>query len=416
MKKRLVIVVLALLLATGACAEEVLPQLTFSWWGGEDVTLATQDVIKFFRRDNRSHNVQTLAYPERDAYLHEMERRAALHKMDDIMQLDVEMLRTYAMDEDGQYRFADLELFSDVLDLTQFPYLALESATIKGRLCAVPTGMTAHIFIWNRAALQRLNISLPESSSELLDIGLQMQESDTYPLAADAGGRLAFMITYLQSKYGASWFDPDSKEFGFTNAQIEDGFMYLQQMENAHVWPPLSRQGDILAGWQEGRYLGVWAWDVVATELDLLTPREDRLHYIAQLNDWGPYVGGFRKAQYYFAVAESSPYKPFGVTLIQFLLNSDRSARALTDLRGIPVSESGYTSAYASTMLDGVRLAANAAAMAWGGHIMPGSFEAPMLIEKGGVYEQVLLGLENEKLEPGSAAAALMSGMRIASE
>lgn len=386
--------------------------LTVAWWGDHALTQALEGAIAQYEKENPTLFMDHTAIEGYEPYREALLQAAAQGALPDVMLLTPELLRLLAAQGEGAGFFADLETTLDALDLTQYSYLGLEGGAIDGQLCAVPTSMTGHLLMWNGTALKALGWEAPDSSAALMSLGHALQGSEAYPLAADSTGRMALVAVYLQSRYGHPWVNRSTLACGFTQAQLMDGLQYLQGLEQAGVLPPLSQQGDIIQGWQQGKYLGVWGWAHTASQLNsTLQVPSHQLEYAASLMDWGPYPGGFHKAQYYVALSATSNNPQQAAGLVQFLLGSDQGIQQLGSRLGIPDNQAAYTYASRNRLLDSVNAAAGKAALAWGLYPMPLGFEAQGFTGPDGVYQQVLTGLETGVLTLEAAALALMSGI-----
>ena len=66
--------------------------------------------------------------------------------------------------------FVNLNDYSDVLDLTQFPSNALDACTVANSLQAVPVAMAGRIYYWNMATFKKAGLDhYPTTEQELLD-------------------------------------------------------------------------------------------------------------------------------------------------------------------------------------------------------------------------------------------------------
>ncbi len=398
-----------------AAAEDNLPNIRFLGWGGPEVDLATRQAAVSFQESIGKASVQWSCAPNRDACEDALE--APVGQSVDVVLLDTEMLQTLGGQLQKGYRFADLEQLGDVLDLNEFSYLGLEAGTVGTRLCAVPTSMTSHLLLWNETALKAQQWKVPQSSQEMAaNLQQRKLEAGVYPLAADAPGRIALLITYLQSKYGQAWSDPATGKCSMDKEWVAEGLRYLQQWVKAGVMPPLSQQQDLLTGWNEGAYLGIWTWDSQAAAFQDALPLGNRMAMAVKLEDWGPYDGGFQKAVRLLAIQHGSRSLRESAMLIQFLLCTYKGVGAMADLWGVPDSVSGNSAFRSLYKQDKVTAVSNQLALSWARYGMPRGFEAPMLVDQGGVYEQVLVGLEQEYLTPEAAAIALISGLEVAGE
>lgn len=396
-----------MLFRVGGAFAQLPASLKVALWGKETSISALLSALWAYSETNPP---QTIVLENADAFLTYLLGTPT----EDVMLLDQSMLESTARHVDGSFRYADIESYAELLDITQGSFLSLVCATLDDRLCALPISMSSHLFIWNASAFTRLRIPIPETTDQLLALGQAWAEETMYPLAADATGRIALLITYLQSKYGCSWINEQKHSIGFTTEQVAEGMHYLQSLLDNHVLPPLSTQEMMLAEWQAGRYLGIWAWDDQLNSLKDSLPTGDRMSYTAKLADWGPYSGGFQKASFLLAIRQGSPAAKEGALLLNFLLHSSTGGALLGDSLGIPISKAGYNAALnAKDILDPERIEANNVALSWAMYPVPPGFEAASMAKENGVYEQVLLGLENGFLTHEAAAKALMSAIDV---
>ncbi len=401
---------LGLFSAAKAVGQPVLPALTFYSMGTPQAVEATLEATRQFEEDTQAARFQ-LVFAENELAYEKKLAEGLSQGTADVVELTPEMLRTLGTDDQGAFAFLDLEPLQDILDLKPFSYLGLESGTVQGRLCALPTSMTAHVFAWNETALKARKLKIPDSTQDLLTAAeaLPMEEK-TYLLAADAPGRIALLVTYVQSRYGKKWIDPKTGQCELSLQQVMDGIAYLQWLEKARVLVPWAEQGELLAGWRTGRYLGCWVWETSSAELKAALPEGDRMALTAHLNDWGPYEGGFQKATTLFAISASSLSPGECALLLQYLLNEAKGARTLGGLRGIPDSTEAHAACREFGRLDKTAIAMNKIAKSWGELPMPLGFEAPIMLGQDGFYHQVLNGLSTGILTPETAAKALISG------
>lgn len=410
------LVLLCQLLSLVAGAESAQEALVVSYWGDAAVAEVTLNAAERFMVGAKNVTLQTHAFEERADYVDWLAGAWDTGTVVDVVELDMEMLRTLGQNEQGAARLADLETYSKQLDLGQFSYLGLVNGTVEGRLCAVPVSMTSHLLFWNTTALNDLGMkAAPTNMEELITLAASLRSAGGgYPLAADAESRIALMVTYLQSLYGQPWIDTKTGRVSFSVEQVAQGMRYLNSFESAGVWPKLSEQGDILEGFGKGKYLGCWAWDTQVLALSAALPDGSKLEAATELSEWAPYNGGFQKALRMFAIPENAKNPNLGAKLIEYLLNSEKGARILADSRGTPISTAGFTVCQRYRLLDKVRSKANKAALSWARYPMPLGFEAPMLVEEGGVYEQVLQWLSEGIMSEEAAAAGLLSGVKVA--
>jgi len=408
---------LCLLCLPSALGEEnkSLAAFSVSWWGDLPTSQATEEAVNSFVKEHKIPKVQFTSPRNRADYDSWLFQNLAKGTAGDMVQVDAEILRSHGMGKDGEHLFADLEPLLKWLDLNQFSTLGLEEGMVEGRLCAVPVSCTSHLLVWNQGALTTRGLEVPLGIEDLLTAASSIPpEEKVYPLAADVQGRIAMVITYVQSKYGRRWTNPQTEECEFTVEQIADGMAYLKNFVDAGVMPPVLEQEDLLRGWYGGRFLGIWSWDTLAEDLRMFIPEGEAITFTAKLQEWIPYSGGFQKATAMFAIPFSSAYPREAAELMEYLLNTRKGAVTLRDTRGIPDSKRGLAYCKESRALDPTRTQANEIARSWARIPMPKGFDTPMLVQAGGIYEQILTGLEKGLLSPTAASVGLMSGLSIA--
>ena len=414
MKKRgmAVTLLLCLLFHTAALAEGNKQTLHFAWWGNAEMIQTTQAAVdEFVKARRRTVAVDPHAVGTRDAYVEWLSGQFNAGAPGDVVELDAEMFRTLARNANGSSRLMDLEIFVKRLDLTQFSYFGLISCLIDDRVCAIPISMSSHVFFWNTTALKERKVSMPENNAELLTLAASLRDHGMYPLAASAESRIALLITWLQSKYGQPWISQATGEVSFMGEQVAEGLRYLDLFEKGGVWPKLAEQGNLLHGWREGRYAGVWAWDTQAAELNAVLPADAKMETTARLLNWSPYGGGFQRVNRMLAIPKSAREPLLAAEFIEFLLNSEKGAVELKDLRGTPISRKGAYNGTKKRALNRAQTVANETALSWARYLMPPGFDAPGLVGAGGVYEQVLTGYSAGLMTDEAAAYALISGI-----
>ena len=409
------LVVLMLFFFPAAQAQQQPETVLFSWFGSPALTQATQEGISAFVQSQRTKPViQYRAVENRDHYASWLGEQWNSLNAGDLVELDAEMLRLMAKNETGMRRLADMEMFVNQVDLSQYSYLGLVGCLVDGILCAVPVSLSSHVFFWNVTALKSLKLSPPAGEAELFAMAANLRVAGFYPLAADAQSRMAMMVTYLQCRYGQPWVNEETQEVSFTQAQIIEGLQYLERLETNGVWPALSTQGNIVAGWRAGEYLGVWAWDSLAPELDAALPDKGKMELTTHLSGWTPYGGGFQKVNRMLAIPVGARNPQISAKLIHYLLSEEKGARALMDLRGIPISEGGAAACRRYRLMNTAHAEANKVALSWARYPMPTGFDAYGLVCEGGLYEQVLVGLSEGTLTKEVSAALLISGVKQA--
>ncbi|MDD6875891.1 MAG: ABC transporter substrate-binding protein [Subdoligranulum sp.] len=140
--------------------------LTISWWGGDARQAAYEAACKAFTEKYPNITVEC-TYGPWNGWEEAQSTALAAGTAADVMQVNWNWLFQYS--GKGQ-SFANLNDYSDVLDLTQFPSNALDACTVAGSLQAVPVAMTGRIYYWNMATFKKAGLDhYPTTEQELLD-------------------------------------------------------------------------------------------------------------------------------------------------------------------------------------------------------------------------------------------------------
>lgn len=211
--------------------------LTISWWGGDARQAAYEAACKAFTEKYPNITVEC-TYGPWNGWEEAQSTALAAGTAADVMQVNWNWLFQYS--GKGQ-SFVNLNDYSDVLDLTQFPSNALDACTVANSLQAVPVAMAGRIYYWNMATFKKAGLDhYPTTEQELLDAAKTFQEKlgdDYYPLAAGPLDRMIMMTFYLESKYGEPWVTDST--LNYTVEQLQEGLEWIQSLEDNHVMPDL---------------------------------------------------------------------------------------------------------------------------------------------------------------------------------
>ncbi len=108
-------------------------------------------------------------------------------------------------------RFADLNEFSHIIDLTNWSAEQLESGTMNGRLNGLPVSTTARLFAFNTTAWERAGLPLPTTWEELVAAGPVFRErlgEDNFPFEASHLDATLIVLLYGTQMTGNGRVDP----------------------------------------------------------------------------------------------------------------------------------------------------------------------------------------------------------------
>ena len=317
--------------------------------------------------------------------------------------------------------FVNLNDYSDVLDLTQFPSNALDACTVADSLQAVPVAMSGRIYYWNMATFKKAGLDhYPTTEQELLDAAKTFQEKlgdDYYPLAATTLDRMIMMTFYLESKYGEPWVTDST--LNYTVEQLQEGLEWIQSLEDNHVMPDLKTMnaaGDktITDGqaWITGKYAGIFTWDSSALSASQNLP-DDAEYVVGDEIKWGEAAnGGFAKVSMGMAVTQSCEHPVEAAALINFILNEKEGASIMGTQCGMVCSKAGQEYAKEAGVVNELILEANTKVMAFVDQPFDPCYESTSLKdETNGVYSDVFEGFSYDQYDSAEAAQILYDGI-----
>ena len=390
--------------------------LTISWWGGDARQAAYEAACKAFTEKYPNITVEC-TYGPWNGWEEAQSTALAAGNAADVMQVNWNWLFQYS--GKGQ-SFVNLNDYSDVLDLTQFPSNALDACTVANSLQAVPVAMAGRIFYWNMATFKKAGLDhYPTTEQELLDAAKTFQEKlgdDYYPLAATTLDRMIMMTFYLESKYGEPWVTDST--LNYTVEQLREGLEWIQSLEDNHVMPDLKTMnaaGDknITDGqaWITGKYAGIFTWDSSALSSSQNLP-DDAEFVVGDEIKWGEAAnGGFAKVSMGMAVTQSCEHPVEAAALIDFLWNGEGAAIMGSEC-GIPASKAGLAAAQSAGAVKELVAEANGKVMAFVSNQLDPLFESNDLKATGtGIYQEVFDTLDYDNVSGADLVDTLLDGM-----
>ena len=393
--------------------------IKFSGWGGDSRHEATEKAVAAFMEKYPYITVEC----EYGAWSGWEEKQALAIQggnAADVMQINWNWITSYS---GNGTNFANLEDYSDVLDLSQFEADKLEQCKADGKLMAVPVSMTGRLFYWNKTTFDEVGIALPTDEASLFEAGKAFlaYNQDYYPLALGEYDRMIFMVYYLESVYGKPWVVDG--EIQYTAEEIQTGFDFITKLEEGHVIPTLATiQGDMAdsldknAKWIDGKYAGIFEWDSSASKFEKAvkesTTKPGQEFVIGDFIKFGDNNGGFTKISMALAVAASSEHPKEAAMLINYLLNDDEGIEICGTERGIPCSAEALKLLDEKGIGNALVKEANAKVLAYSKFPLDPMFEHNDLkANPDGVYYKVFGKLSSGDIDSAEAAADLIEGI-----
>ncbi|MGN0159153.1 MAG: ABC transporter substrate-binding protein [Brotaphodocola sp.] len=394
-------------------------ELVFSWWGGDSRHEATEKAIEAFMEKNPNISVT----PEYGAWSG-WEEKQSLNILGgnaaDVMQINWNWIEAYS---GNGTNFANLEDYSDVLDLTQFPQASLDLCKADGKLMAVPVALTGRLFYWNKTTFDEVGCPIPTDTDSLLAAGAAFKayDEDMYPLALGEYDRMIFLVYYLEENYNKPWVADGQLQY--TADEIKEGMDFICKLEEEHVIPTnATLQGDMAdsldknAKWIDGKYAGIYEWDSSASKFEKAivesTNKPGQEFVIGEFLDLGPNQGGFTKISMGLAVAANSAHPKEAAMLINFLLNEEEGVEISATERGIPCSAKAIEILNEKGLGNELVKEANAKVLAYAPFPLDTKFEHNDLkANPDGVYYKVFGKLSTGDIDSAKAAEDLIKGI-----
>ncbi len=394
-------------------------EIKFAWWGGDTRHEATEKAIAAF--EEKYPNIKVTA--EYGAWTG-WEEKQALNIVGgnaaDVLQINWNWIDSYSQ---GGTAFANLDDYSDVLDLTQFPEESLEECRMNGKLMAVPVALTGRLFYWNKTTFDEVGCEIPTDLDSLLAAGraFEAYNPEYYPMVLQEYDRMILMVYYLESVYGKAWVENGA--VNYTQEEVQDGMDFLKTLEENHVTPTLAViQGDMAdsidknAKWIDGKYAGIFEWDSSAskmqTSLEESVNKPGQEFVVGDFIKMGDYNGGFTKISMGLAVAGNSEHPKEAAMLINFLLNEPEGIEISSTERGVPCSAAAVALLNEKGLGDELTKEANAKVMEYSKFPLDPKFEHNDLkANPDGVYYKVFGKLSSGDLDSAEAASELIEGV-----
>ncbi|MDO5293269.1 MAG: ABC transporter substrate-binding protein [bacterium] len=370
-------------------------KITLAWWGGDSRHTATKAAVEKWKATHTDFEVD-LQYNSWDGYEDKMSTKFASKTQADINQINWGWLNSY--DKKGDL-FMDLNdsKLNGKLDLTQFDEKYLNQCKVNDKVVAVPVSITGRIFYWNMTTFKAAGIEkAPTTYEELKAAGAAFKDKlgdDYYPLALNELDRTILMVNYLESVYNKEWV-VDNK-LNYTEAEITEGYKFIQDLEDNHVIPNLKKligdgadSLDKNSNWIDGKYAGIFEWDSSAVKFQKALNKEKNPEFVVGDEiKFGENKGGYTKISLAFAISQNTKFPEECADLVNFLLNEEEGVKEMGLERGTPLSKKALSTLEAAGKLKGDMVTeANAKVISSSPFQMDPTFEDQKLKGSTGAY------------------------------
>ncbi|MGR3366241.1 MAG: ABC transporter substrate-binding protein [Sagittula sp.] len=338
--------ILTIALATAAlCTTANAAELRMSWWGGDSRHAATQEALKACG-EKHGHTINP-EYTGWDGHFEKLTTQIAGKTEADIMQVNWPWLPIYSKNGDG---FADLNAFSDTIDLSNWDASQLEDGTRNGKLNGLSVSTTARLFVFNTTTWEKAGLELPKTWDDLVAAGPVFAEKlgeDYYPFEATALDAALIVTLYGTQMTGKPLIDPATNEVMWTEEELTKAIEFYGTLVENHVvpkWQDVAAAGNVPLhenpNWTAGKIGGTYQWD--STFFKISDPLEDgqEIVYTDLLTMDGQKTAGvYRKSSMVFSISANSDNQQAAAEIVNCLLNEPEGVEALGSTRGVPASK-----------------------------------------------------------------------------
>ncbi|WP_159587462.1 ABC transporter substrate-binding protein [Chelativorans xinjiangense] len=321
--------------------------LRMSWWGGDSRHVATQEALKACG-EKHGHTIK----PEFTGWTGHQEKVAtqlAGSTEADIMQINWPWLPLFSLEGDG---FADLNEYSDTIDLSQWSEDQLDSATVNGKLNGLPVSTTGRVFFFNEATFDKAGLPLPTTWDELIEATAVFKEKlgeDYYPFDAQGGdqglGAILNVSLVTTQMTGKDLVDPATNTVAWTAEELQKGIEFNQSLADKGVirdWKTVAGGGNVdlfeLPAWSEGKIAGSYEWDSTYGKFNDPIENGELVPVGLLTVEDAATEGVYRKPSMLFSISRNSKNPEAAAQIVNCLLNEPEGIEALGDTRGIPAS------------------------------------------------------------------------------
>lgn len=389
--------------------------LSFSWWGGDSRHEATLAAIEAFEAKYPYITIEP-QYGAWGGWQDQVAVQMSGSVEPDVMQINWNWI--YMFSPDGN-SYVDLNQYSDIIDLTQYPADLLDQMTIDGKLQGIPIASTGKVFYWNKTTFEKAGIEVPSSFEEMIAAGKVFQEKlgdDYYPMALTTYEQTLLMVYYLQQKYEKQWIVDGA--VNFTPEEVADGISFIKMLEENHVMPTQAKlHGDGAdtmdknPNWIDGHYAGFYEWDSSVTKFANALDGEQELAVGEFPYDYGDTKVATAKIAMAYAISEHTEHPKEAALFIEFLLNDEAGVTAVGVERGIVCNANAQAILEKTGQIEGLVYDSNKLVMANAGFALAPYFEDSKLKGNTGLYLEIFEDLSYDDTDHLELANRLIDGI-----
>lgn len=227
--------------AMPAAAEEAETTIRFSWWGGDARHEATLEAIELYESEHPGVKIEP-EYSSYSGYYEKLVTQLASQNAPDIFQVDQGWVAELSARGDV---FADLEQFSDVIDVEQFSEsMVNDYCIVDNQLSVLPFGYNGTVFLYNKDLLadwcdEDGNLQM-ESWADFIQIGTELHEKnpECYMTTAVTDGYLRYILKPMLEQITNEIDIQDDFTLGFDAEQMTQAYESFLEIFTKEVSQP----------------------------------------------------------------------------------------------------------------------------------------------------------------------------------
>lgn len=322
--------------------------LRFAWWGGDERANATMEVINKFMEENPNIKIEA-EYGSSDGYHDKLATQLASGTAADIVQIDPETMPAFVSTGDYFLDYKDYDF-----DLSNFDpnYIGLRvNGNFDGKQLGLPTGIAGPALVVNEELAEKYGIDFNTQYTwdQFIEWGKKVHEADpdTYLLCTNKEyvTNLVF-FTYMKQLTGKTIFDADSKEFNYTEEDIQNCLDLVKSLYDNNVCAPASYSSaysndDLQSdpNWIAGKYVCTFAY---ISTINVMTAANEGATYgtgYLPLLDGAKDNGWACNCPQVLAVTSTCKAPEAAMKFLDYFFNSDDAESTLACVRSVPPTE-----------------------------------------------------------------------------
>jgi oligogalacturonide transport system substrate-binding protein len=416
MKKTVSIVTGLALMVTTALPSQA-ANLRVSWWGGDARHIATQEALQVCG-EKHGHTISP-EFTGFDGHLERLTTQLAGGTEPDLMQVNWPWLPLFSRDGTG---LADLNEFSDVLDLSQWDEATLETGMRNGALNGLPVSITGRVLFINADTFAEAGVDAPQSWDDMIAAAetFKAELGDNY-FPYDGARYNAMLLTalYASQKTGVGFIDPETAEVAWDEDTLAEAIAFYQELVDAGVmkdWRSIAAMGNPglpeRSDWANGEVASSYEWDTTVSQIQGPWGEDSPLVPVMAPRIADAVSDGiFRKPSMMFAISARSQNQEAAAQILNCLMVEEEGVRIMETQRGIPAAQSAMALLEAEGLIDPNVKAANDLVLAADAPAASPFFEDPSVRT---AYEGALEEFAYGNIDAQTAAAQIISDVQLA--